>query len=57
MALHDAGERELCSREGSSHKLAWTLDACLKVCCALCALGWGWSGVEWCGSGEAQVAR
>lgn len=30
MALHDLGETELCTREGC-HKLAWTLDACLKV--------------------------
>lgn len=30
MALHDLGETELCAREGC-HKLAWTLDACLKV--------------------------
>ena len=30
MALHDLGETELCTKE-SCHKLAWTLDACLKV--------------------------
>jgi hypothetical protein len=30
MALHDLGETELCVKE-SCHKLAWTLDACLKV--------------------------
>lgn len=29
MALHDLGETELCTKE-SCHKLAWTLDACLK---------------------------
>ncbi|KAI3429855.1 hypothetical protein D9Q98_010166 [Chlorella vulgaris] len=29
MALHDLGETELCVKE-SCHKLAWTLDACLK---------------------------
>lgn len=30
MALHDAGETDLCQKE-PCHKLAWTLDACLKV--------------------------
>lgn len=30
MALHDLGETELCTKE-ACHKLAWTLDACLKV--------------------------
>jgi hypothetical protein len=30
MALHDLGETELCSKD-PCHKLAWTLDACLKV--------------------------
>ncbi|PRW60598.1 Negative elongation factor B [Chlorella sorokiniana] len=29
MALHDLGETELCTKE-ACHKLAWTLDACLK---------------------------
>lgn len=30
MALHDAGSTELLAKE-PCHKLAWTLDACLKV--------------------------
>lgn len=30
MALHDLKETELCSRE-PCHKMAWTLDACVKV--------------------------
>ena len=34
MALHDLGQTELCNKD-PCHKLAWTLDACLKV-------GGGW---------------
>jgi negative elongation factor B len=30
MSLHDHGEAGICAGEGSFHKLAWTLDACLK---------------------------
>lgn len=46
MALHDLGETELCTKE-SCHKLAWTLDACLKVRlprrCNDCVSGSRWS--------------
>jgi hypothetical protein len=53
MSLHDLGESELCTKE-SCHKLAWTLDACLKVGGWLA--GWlaGWAG-GWLAVG--QVGR